>query len=124
MEITKLTRSCSELNHLVDAGLHAEVSIDITRNEINAGTIFEFLERRFSEEVEFSILDNDDRAELVSEWRRFNGIKADRKLGVSENGICLLVAYLLEGIQQRARSLENQYNDEDDDEADQDVEDD
>lgn len=107
MEITKLTMLGFDLNHALDSGKHASVSIDEVKAQITAGKIFDFLEERLGSDVDLSWLYGDDRAELLREWRGFvDAVDEERKFGVSQNGLCLLVAYLFQGIQQRRKDIE------------------
>ena len=43
-----------------------------------------------------------DKHQLLEEWKGLlNAVDAGRKFGVRRSGLCLLVAYLIEGIQRR-----------------------
>lgn len=115
MEITKLTVLGFDLNGALGSGQYDDVSIPAVKEAIDDGTIFDLLERRLGKDVDLSLLYNDDRAELLDEWRRIiNAVDEGRKFAIREgsSGLCLLVAYLLEGIQQRARALAAESDDE------------
>jgi len=46
-----------------------------------------------------------DKLVLIDEWRNFaNAIDAKRKFGIEKNGLCLLLAYVIEGMRQRLRA--------------------
>lgn len=107
MEITKLTALGFYLNGALGSGQYDDVSISAVKQAIDDGTIFDFLEDRLGKDVDLSILYNDDRAELLDEWQRIrNAVDEGRKFAIREGspGLCLLVAYLLEGIQMSARA--------------------
>lgn len=102
MRITKLTFLAFYLNGALDTGTYQGVTAEEVAKEIEKGSVFEFLSRRLSGAIDLSIFDNTDRAELLAEWQSLlNVIDAKRKLGVENNGLCLLMGYLLEGIQRR-----------------------
>jgi hypothetical protein len=102
MRITNLTFLAFYLNGALDSGNYSDVSYQEVSGHIQKGTIFQFLQDRLGSDIDLSILDDVKRAELLGEWQSINNaIDARRKFGVERNGICLLVAYLLEGIQRR-----------------------
>ena len=65
-----------------------------------------FLAKRLIGDIDLSIFDETKRAALVAEWQDLlNAVDARRKFGVEKNGLCLLVAYCLEGIQAGGRTV-------------------
>lgn len=89
----------------LDTGKYAYVSFDEVAKHIEEGTIFEFLATRLSSGIDLSTFDETNKKGLIEEWQDIlAGVSARRKLGVQNNGICLLVTYLLEGIQRRQDS--------------------
>ncbi|SAL16795.1 hypothetical protein AWB71_00668 [Caballeronia peredens] len=99
MHITSLTLLAFYLNGAVDSG--KRVSLDDMYAEIEAGTVFDFLKRNI-ERIDLSSLNAKDKSELIEEWQRTaNAVDARRKLVVEHNGYCLLLAYVLNGIQHR-----------------------
>jgi hypothetical protein len=105
MQINKLTHLGFYLNGALGSGRHDDVEISAVRAAINQGSIFDFLEETLGDDVDLSLLDNDDRAELLRFWQSLDGVDAERKMSVERNGLCLLVAFLLEGIQRAASEL-------------------
>jgi hypothetical protein len=104
MEINKLTLVGFQLNGALGSGKYDDVSIDQVKKELDGGDIWGLLERRLGQDADFSLLYNDDKAKLAREWESLaNAVDESRKLYVERNGLCLLVAYLLEGIQRRDR---------------------
>ncbi len=102
MRITNLTFLAFYINGAIDSGKYSDVSISLIADQIEAGTIFAFLQARLADDIDLSILDEAKRKELLSEWQDLlAAVNARRKFGVEKNGLCLLVAYLLEGIQRR-----------------------
>ena len=109
MELTKLTALGFYLNGALGSGQYDDISIAAVKQAIDEGAIFDLLEDQLGKDVDLSLLYNDDRAELLDEWRSIlNAVDEGRKFAIREGspGLCLLVAYLFQGIQQRIRDLE------------------
>jgi hypothetical protein len=102
MRITYLTFLAFGLNSALDSGKYSTVAYREVVDHIESGTIFAFLKDRLGEDIDLSLLDTPKQKVLLEEWQNLlNVADARRKFGVENNGLCLLVAYLLEGIQQR-----------------------
>jgi len=102
MRITNLTFLALNLNGALDTGKYGIVSFKEVADHIEAGTIFDFLETRLAGDIDLSIFDAEKRKVLTTEWQdMLAAVNARRKFGVEKNGLCLLIAYLLEGIQRR-----------------------
>ena len=91
------------VTHALDSGRYAHISATEIRRRIEDGTLFDFLEERSARDIDISLLYNDDRAELLAEWRRIDD--PVREFGVAHDGLCLLLSYLIQGMQARARTL-------------------
>jgi hypothetical protein len=90
------------LNGAMDSGRYDDLGIDEVKREIEAGTIFPFLRARLGNDIDLSILQPADEAELLAEWQDLlAAVNERRKMGIKRRGLTLLVAYLLEGIQRR-----------------------
>jgi|ERR671918_123657 hypothetical protein len=106
--LRKLTALGSCFNVLIDSNQHTGISQDEVIIEIDNGTIFQHL-AKFEDVVNWGLsnLSEEDTWRLLGEWQSMvNVIDSRRKLGISNNGICLLLAYVLEGIQMRTLSNE------------------
>ncbi len=102
MRVTQLTFLAFQLNGALGSGRYDNVSIPCIKKAIEDGTVLDFLDSRMGSDIDLSLLEESDRAELLKEWRSVvNAVDENRKMCVEKNGLCLLVAYLLEGIQQR-----------------------
>lgn len=102
MRITNLTFLAFQLNAALDTGRYNDITFREVLGHINAGTVFSFLENRVGEDVDLSLFDAPKRQALVDEWQSLmNVVDARRKFGVEKNGLCLLMAYVIEGIQRR-----------------------
>ncbi|HEX8553469.1 MAG TPA: hypothetical protein VF695_02070 [Sphingomonas sp.] len=102
MKITMLTFVAFYLNGAMDSGRYDDLGIDEVKREIEAGTIFPFLRARLGNDIDLSILQPADEAELLAEWQDLlAAVNERRKMGIKRRGLTLLVAYLLEGIQRR-----------------------
>lgn len=102
MRITNLTFLAFYLNSALDTGKYNDVTLDEVAQHIEAGTIFDFLATRLAGDIDLSILDAPRKKELLEEWQDIlAAVSARRKFGVENNGLCLLIAYLIEGIKRR-----------------------
>jgi hypothetical protein len=108
MQINKLTYVAFEINGALDTGKYDDVTVSDVVREIKAGTIFDFLRERIGKSFNLSLLDTVEQRELLSEWQDLLGVNARKKFLATERGLCLLVAFLLEGIQRRYRDLDPQ----------------
>jgi hypothetical protein len=101
MRITKLCFLAFSLNGALDTGRFQSIGIDTVLEQIDRGLIFEFLEETLGDDIDLSVVEGQERQVFISEWRDLRCVSAPRKFAVERNGLCLLVAYLLEGIQRR-----------------------
>ena len=103
MRVSSLTALGFYLNGALGSGHHNDVSIAEVKAHIRARTIFQYLDDLLGDDVDLSGLTEEYRAELNEEWIALaDDVDEARKMCVDRNGLCLLVAYLLEGIQRRA----------------------
>jgi hypothetical protein len=87
-----------------DSGKYDDISFSEVYQHAKDETISRFLIDRFGKDLDVSIIDASDWATLNTEWSSMaNAIDAQRKFGVSNRGLSLLMAYTLESIQQRRR---------------------
>lgn len=102
MRISELTFIGFQLNGALGSGKYDDISIADVKERIRDGTIFGFLERRLGEDLDLSITTPECREELTTEWEEMSDcIPEGGKLCVDRDGLCLLVAYILQGIQKR-----------------------
>lgn len=102
MRITNLTLLAFSINGAVDTGQHDHITIESVGQHIEAGTVFSYLQDELKENLDLSMFDAASKDQLLEEWQRLlNAVDAGRKFGVRRSGLCLLVAYLIEGIQRR-----------------------
>ena len=98
-EVTRLTFLGFYLNGLLDGG--ETLSIDETRKHVSDGSLFAWLKKNFGVGVDLSLYGPDDEAAVAELFESLtNAVDARRKFMVEHNGLALLVAYCLEGIQQ------------------------
>ena len=99
--IGRYTYLAFELNTMLDEG--DVVSIEEMRRLVDDGTVFEWLdeERASHDDIEGSPVDPDVRDAILTVFRTLNKADPLRQFGVERNGIALLLAYCIEGIQQQ-----------------------
>lgn len=104
MKIGQLTFLAFYLNGALGSGKYDDISIEEVKRRITDGTVLRFLAERLGDDVDLSILSAEDKQEILQEWHDLLSVNESRKMCVERHGLCLLVAYLLEGIQQRVRA--------------------
>ena len=99
--ISRFTYLAFELNAMLD---HGDVlNIEETRKHVDDGTIFEWLDLNLKDpqELDGTPVDPHVRRDMLRVFRSLNDVDALEGFGVDRNGISLLLAYCLEGIQQQ-----------------------
>lgn len=105
MQAFKFRHLVSEFNTLLDSDEAADLGIEAVGIHMEAGTIPSFLQDTFGHVCDFSLIEPADWVELAEEWQRFdNAIDSERKLGVSNKGVCVLLAYSLLSLTDRIPS--------------------
>jgi len=107
--LTDLTFLILQLNAVVDEDLHRGIPMDEVQRHIEAGDLFAWLATRFGNSIDLSLYGPGARPEVAAEITEgLNSIlggyqgRERRKWGVENNGICLLIAWVNELVQQRA----------------------
>lgn len=104
MRISQLTFLGFYLNGALGSGKYDDISIKEVKARIRAHTIFDYLKDKLGSDIDLSALKIEDRQELNNEWEDMaDAIDEARKMCVDKNGLCLLMAYILEGIQRRQK---------------------
>jgi hypothetical protein len=111
MTLTELTFLILNLNSLVDGGHHEATPMEEAKEHIDRGDVFEWLSEKFKGHIDLSIYraDGDARREITKGLHDILGAyrgRERRKWGVENNGICLLIAWVNELVQQRAFKLD------------------
>lgn len=113
--LTLLTLLILQLNKLIDTGKYDNITIEEIHNYINDGTILVFLRRRSQDDIDLSIhldtnLYGDFQIFYVKQLQSiFDAYSGDekRKWGVQNKGLCLLLAWTNEIIQQGSGWIPN-----------------
>ena len=104
MRISQLTFLGFYLNGALGSGKYNDISINEVKERIRDHTIFDYLKDKLGSDIDLSALKIEDRQELKNEWEDMaDAIDEARKMCVDKNGLCLLMAYILEGIQRRQK---------------------
>jgi hypothetical protein len=100
MRLTKITMLLFELNHALDTGKYGDISKQEVYEAIRTASVPQLLKRHLGDDVDLSLHTPEDWADFHEEWESMvNAIDPSRKFGVSNNGLCLLIAYLIQRIQ-------------------------
>lgn len=98
-----LVHLIQEMNHVLDNEVSVGLTISEVESHIEAGDLIPFLRQRLKGKCDLSLFDN-EMAEKINEGMAeiLDGYKGRerRKWGVQNNGICLVIAWTSEMIQQ------------------------
>lgn len=108
MKLTALTLLISEINHLIDTEKYDTISIDDVEKEIKQGSILQYLHKMAKDDIDLSVFLESDTYHGFEDFyvdtlqRTLNayGGNENRKWGVKNRGLCLLLAWTNEIIQQ------------------------
>ena len=97
-----------EINHLIDTGKYNDISLHDIKPEIDNGTILRYLQQKAGQDVDFSIILNGTTYPGFEEFyvdylqRMCNTYSGNerRKWGIENLGLCLLLAWTNEIVQQ------------------------
>ena len=111
MTLSELTFLILNLNSLVDGGYHEGVPMEEAKTHIDRGDVFDWLSQKFAGHIDLSIYpaNGKTRGEITKGLQDIlggNSGRERRKWGVENNGICLLIAWVNELVQQRAFEME------------------
>ena len=113
MRPLQLTSFAVALNHILDKGYY-EFSIEEIKGKIRDKSLFDYLEKKVSREdfLDLSVLNEKDRKELLGTFEDMvDNVNEDRKMGIQNNGLCLLLAYahtlITQKIQETLRNNED-----------------
>ena len=105
MQVMALTVIAFHLNRAIGSGQHDAITVDDVRQAVRTGIIFSDLRRKLGLDGDLSLMDADTEAELLAEWQDMEvAVDLVRAFGIQRRGLSLLMAFLIEGIQRRARS--------------------
>jgi hypothetical protein len=110
MTLPELTYLIVVLNQLVDGGHHDGVTIDEVETAIERGTLFAWLGKKFAGHIYLSIYEGRASEKEITQGLQdilggYRGLER-RKWGIEHNGICLLIAWVNELVQQHAWTTE------------------
>ncbi|NLP59399.1 hypothetical protein [Lutibacter sp. B1] len=86
------------INSLVDEG--ETLDLNETHEKIRNKTLFKWLKEKFPEKLDISLYTEEELNAIESFFESISvAVDEDRKMGITKNGLCLLVAYCLEALQ-------------------------
>jgi hypothetical protein len=101
MQLVDLTQFIMHVNALIDAGEYADISIDQVEQHIDTGDLGPWLQARLAGERGLSVFTSERLEEINDGLRSVLGVYRgrERKWGVRHSGLCLLIAWAAELIQ-------------------------
>jgi hypothetical protein len=100
MNIQKFASLGLQLNGALSSGKYDDISIVEVKSKILDNTIFDYLNNKLKDLLFFRIiLTPEEKQELLDDWKYWaEAINEREDMLVERNGLCLLIAYLLQGI--------------------------
>ena len=87
-------------NSLVDSG--EILDLEETHKIIKRKSLFPWLKHKFEDRVDISLYSEKEINEIEEFFASLSSaVDEEKKMGICKNGLCLLVAYCFEGVQQR-----------------------
>ena len=116
MKLTGLTLLILKINHLIDLGKYDEITIEEIYKAINDGTVLRYLKEKAGNDIDLSIHLNSRTFNDFESWyvehlqSLYDAYSGDenRKWGVQNKGLCLLLAWTNEIIQQGSGWVEDE----------------
>ena len=108
VKLTPLTLIILEINYLIDTGKYNDISLQDIKREIGNGIILRYLQQKAGQDVDFSIILNGTTYPRFEEFyvdylqRMCNAYSGNerKKWGIENMGLCLLLAWTNEIVQQ------------------------
>ena len=103
MKLVCLTNLVFGLNAAIDTGKHQTISINEVEGHIEKGDLIPWLREKLGKDIDLSLLDHTMVTEITSGLNDILGGyrgRERRKWGVERSGLCLLLAWTNELIQQ------------------------
>jgi hypothetical protein len=104
MRLGQLTYLILEFNAIIDQGAHTGISMREVKDHIEKRDLFSWLRETFEGKVDLSLYDDgvcQEINEMLDNILNAYGGNERRKWGVQNSGICLLLAWTNELVQQR-----------------------
>jgi len=90
-----------ELTAAIDQGLIDKISYDEIYREIEKSSLISFVKERLGDAIDVSLLENnpEQSAYFIEFMKRIANCVTGSDFGVEKHGICLLLAFCIEGMQ-------------------------
>ncbi|MDD5344567.1 MAG: hypothetical protein PHW12_09125 [Smithella sp.] len=109
IKLSPFTLLAMELNAAIDSGKYSSIGIAEVEKHLRDGSIFTFLKEKIGEDIDLSLLTSPDSCypgfveyytERMDSMVNAYGGNEKRKWGIENQGLCLLLAWTIEIIQQ------------------------
>lgn len=86
------------LNSIVDNG--GFVELEIMKSKIDNKIVFQYLKEKFGDKLDISLYTKEEIEEIEYYFYNLYSVSDERrKFGIEKNGICLLIAYCFNALQ-------------------------
>jgi hypothetical protein len=107
MRLSQLTLLINEVNALIDTNKYSDIGLDDVKNAMREKGLLRYLQKKGGQDIDLS-LHLDPKSSFEREYeermqsiREAYGGNESRKWGVENHGLCLVVAWTVEILQQR-----------------------
>lgn len=85
-----------QLNQLVDAG--EKISLEITLERLREKSILEYLIKKFDTKINIDMFTQTEYYDIENTFNTYWLCNLENKLRIKNNGLCLLIAYCLQKV--------------------------
>jgi len=103
MYLSYLTSLGFFVNGAIETGKYDHITIEEVKTQIRDYNLFEYLEKKLSDDIDVSLWSEEEKHEINQEWENLLCINESKKFCVEKKGLALIMAYILESIQRRYR---------------------
>jgi hypothetical protein len=87
----------SQINQLIDAG--EKITLEITLEKLREKSILDYLKQTYDSKIDLNISTQTEYNEVEDTFNAYwFGINERRKFGINNNGLCLLIAYCFQKV--------------------------
>ena len=106
MNFSKLTYLIISLNSAIDSGKYQTIDLEEVKTQVERENIFAWLEQTLGKDIDLSLYNAETRSEIskmLADGEVGWSGQDRRKFGVEKQGLCLLLAWVNELVQNRFR---------------------
>lgn len=111
MTFTHLTGLLYQLNHALDTGLYDSITVDEIEEQAESRQVFSYLKGKLGRDLDISLFSEADLKEVSRCYKTaLDTFDPRRKMGVENRGLCLVIGWTLELIQQQLGDIKTDFS--------------